>query len=151
VGDALPCPQPNPVVPVSGNAPLDFRHYYTTPPWVYAWRDHLLLLMGDWDRVLKGVREGVYPGKELPAPIGGVRETARPCTHCKQPTVFTTARGRSVHPNCEGWVDTLTRDGMADLMDSIAAILPIKGVEEAPCLFVPALTLGAQTQTDSQS
>ncbi len=127
------------------------RGYYTTSPETYGWRSHLLCLLGDLDRITKTARAGTYPGKVLDHPVGKVREVPRACSHCKQPTIFTTDRGRSVHPTCEGWIDTLTTDGFADVVDSIAAVIPLKGIEESPCLFDPARTLGALTKTDSPS
>jgi hypothetical protein len=58
----------------------------------------------------------------LPAP--------RPCSRCRQPTVFGTARGRPVHPGCEGNLDSLTATAMADATRLVCARLPVAEVAE---------------------
>jgi hypothetical protein len=127
------------------------RGYYNTPLETYAWRTHLLRVVGDLDRILKGVRAGTYPGKVLDRPVGKVREVPRACSHCKQPTIFTTDRGRSVHPTCEGWIDTLTPEALMDLVFDIQRQIPIASFKESACLFDPARTLAALITTDSPS
>lgn len=142
MGHALSRTQPTPVVRPMRS--LTLRDYYAnlgTPTWVGPWRTHLLRLLGDWDRVLKATREDTYPGKVLSAPTGAVRDVARPCSFCRGPTTFTTARGRSVHPTCDGWTDLLTKDALADLVDAIADVFPVQSIEESQCLFGPARTL----------
>jgi hypothetical protein len=117
----------------------NFAHAYgSTPDVVYAWRSHLLRLLGDLKR---------KPVFDLPAPLGGVRDEPRPCSTCRQPTRFTTARGRSVHPTCEGFTDLLTDDAYNDVVWAIAEVIPIKAIEEFPCLFDPVSTLGVRDMT----
>lgn len=125
------------------------RGYYTTPPQTWAWRHHLLWLLGDLDRIVKGARTGTYPGKVLDRPVGKVREVPRACSRCKQPTIFTTDRGRSVHPTCEGWIDTLTDEAFDDLIFDIQDQIPIASSKDELCLFDPARTLAALVTTDS--
>lgn len=125
--------------------------YPNTPHSLYLWRSHLLSLLGDWDRVLKGIRSDEYPGRIYDEPQGGWRATPRPCTHCRQPTCCTTPRGRSVHPSCEGWIDSLSAEAEADLVFSIMQVIPIAEIEAAPCLFAPAHTLAAPDRTASRT
>lgn len=72
-------------------------------------------------------------GSPRPEPIGGQRPIPRDCSRCKQPTTWTTPRGRSVHPTCEGWLDRLDELALIDLVWSLREQLPIVDViEEGP-------------------
>ncbi len=63
------------------------------------------------------------PGKEIDGPDEiKVIETARPCSKCKRPTLFTTKRGRPIHPTCEPDRDWLAepayRRAVAELLQT---------------------------------
>jgi hypothetical protein len=106
---------------------IDRDHYYE-PEWrdqCYRTRIRLLRLLTDYDFKARRLKEG----KEYDAPVGGWRDEPRKCSHCKLPTRFTTARGRSVHPACEGWVDTLTDRAALDLIYAVSDVLSVESVE----------------------
>lgn len=75
-------------------------------------------------------RVGKRPAQELAQPSMATRASARACSVCRQPTIFATPRGRSVHPGCEGWLDTLAADAMTDLTWLIADVIPIASQTE---------------------
>jgi hypothetical protein len=52
-------------------------------------------------------RSASGPWHEVDAPWGTVLAAPRPCTRCKEPTIFATPRGRAAHPFCEGWLDVM--------------------------------------------
>lgn len=83
----------------------------------------------------------------LAAPAGGMRSVARPCSWCRQPALTTTARGRSVHPTCEGWSDQLDDDALIDLIWSVYDALPIVShiSEDSPWPLRPAPIRNAVT------
>lgn len=109
---------------------LNREHFYDPDRrnLAYAERRRLLRLLTDLDPKTGIVREG----KTYDAPIGGWREEARKCSHCKGLTNFTTPRGRSVHPTCEGWVDDLSDLGWVEVTYAVASVLGVKSVEVVP-------------------
>lgn len=130
--------------------PVSVREAYGNgDPLTYAWRTHLLRLHGDLDRILKGIRVDKWPGKTFDEPQGKWREDPRPCSRCKQPTQFTTPRGRSVHPGCEGWIDRLTEDAEIDVIFMISTIIEIEDQKESLCPFDLARTLAVLVQTET--
>lgn len=88
----------------------------------YERRHIRLVLLHDLINLHRGNKR---PAQELAQPSMSTRASARGCSVCRKPTIFATPRGRSVHPCCEGWLDTLADDALTDLTWLIGDILPI--------------------------
>lgn len=106
---------------------MDRTHFYShdEQALAYAGRIKALRTIADWDFKKGTARQGTTYDE----PVGGWREEARKCSQCRQLTNFTTARGRSVHPSCEGWVDDLTEQGEVELLYVVTGRLDVKSVE----------------------
>lgn len=114
---APPSQRPN---VVAGRAPVRVPHDRARASRTRAYeRRHIRLVL------LHDLLASKVPASGLDQPIGGLRASERACSVCRQPTVFTTPRGRSVHPGCEGWLDTLTDDAFTDLAWHIGDVIPV--------------------------
>lgn len=96
----------------------------STPDDVYAAR---------WRRLQELVDTlGTRGARALATPEGAVRAVPRPCSTCKLPTRFTTPRGRSVHPCCEGWQDTVPESAVVEVTWLLSAALGVHSITTVP-------------------
>lgn len=71
-----------------------------------------------------GGRVIIHAGRLLESQEPGtLLDEAKPCTVCKGATVTATARGRAVHPTCEGWLDVIPDAIHARIVSGVAADL----------------------------